>query len=777
MEEQWVNFKALGKQLEDHNFKLESISPPHQPISYESSPPRGKSRLSDVSLAEHRLIDLSRDIRERDRQIAGLMRDVAGLESYKAQCLNLKAQLQLLTEKNRLLIEERKQLHGPEDEIARTELLAEIQDLRQGSKQKEARLLELKLALESKEHLCEIALQAKQDLERSVKAAEETAAAQQEQLLTCTQVLREKEVLIETLEEDNSKLRGELQKALESLQQCQNELKYMGKLRSEVQQSAQLLATLELQCEQEQAHSAAVLRDLEELKGTYDLLRERCNGNDPETYINSLQRQHEEVERLIAKAQADQQLLEQTQIDLEKRLNTTRRGLRSYFEKLRNWLEAFHLDNTSRLPTITLPDSFKDVGKYVDSCNELLFSLKEETGRRVAELEAINGQLSERNDFYERSSEELRTKIEFLARQVEEQETLSKQMIADKDAAERKFQDKYQRYKTVKRALKSEVANWRLEYQTFVDGTRGLLHEASKHGVATQSSIEAKLYLSDVCNALAALSTKLDQVLGEKEELQMDLDAAVRRAEDEAANLAECSQEYMTRVQELNTKITALTQTVTETNNSAQELSQKYQAVLDQCEATEKERDSALASLEDMEAQVQTYALRAEQTLALLSATLAVLYRMKEDYTCATRIVRAWTGDIDTAKVMLLRYAGKRMHGTHPLLKFRICVIAVLAYNRLLKLRKMQSSVSFCGIAIPGVSDIGSFLEDFMEKTAANQPQLRRENVVWRLGGALSRSMQFLGLRQYSPDVTSLVTAMEEHMQKLITLTDSKVKE
>ncbi len=126
-----MNFKALGKQLEDHNFKLESISPPHQPVSYESSPPRGKSRLSDVSLAEHRLIDLSRDIRERDRQIAGLMRDVAGLESYKAQCLNLKAQLQLLTEKNRLLQEEQKLLQSPEEEAERAEMLNEVQDLRQ----------------------------------------------------------------------------------------------------------------------------------------------------------------------------------------------------------------------------------------------------------------------------------------------------------------------------------------------------------------------------------------------------------------------------------------------------------------------------------------------------------------------------------------------------------------------------------------------------------------------------------------------------------------------
>ena len=770
-----MNFKALGKQLEEHNFKLESISPPHQPVSYESSPPRGKSRLSDVSLAEHRLIDLSRDIRERDRQIAGLMRDVAGLESYKAQCLNLKAQLQLLTEKNRLLQEEQKQLHSPEEEAERAELLSEVQDLRQVVKQKEARALELKLALESKEHLCEIALQSKQDLERNIEAVQAATTGQQEQLVTCTQVLREKEVLIDTLEEDNAKLRSELQKALESLQQCQTELKFMGKLRMEVQQSAQLLTSVELQLEQEQSNHSALLRDCEELKGAFDQLRQKCQDQDPESYIDLLQRQQEEVQQLISKAQEDQKLLEQKQQDLERRLTTTRRGLKTYFEKLRGWLESFSMDTSSPLPVLALPDSFKDVGKYVQACHDVLETMREETGRRLGELEAVNGQLSERNEFFEQSSEELRKKIEALARQVEEQETLSKQLLVEKETAERRFHEKYQRYKDSKRALKSELATWRSEYQTFVDGSRLVLQEAGKFGVPHQSSIEAKLYLSDVCNCLSLLSAKLGEALEEKEGLQIDMDSALRRAEEEASNLSECSQEYMTRVQELNSKITILTKTVAETSKGSEEFARKYQLTLDQCEVLEKERDRAVASVESMEGQVHSYAARVEQTTGLLSATLAALYQLKEDYLYAKQIVKVWAADSDTSRVLLARYAGKRLPAKHPLLKFRSCVIVVLAHNRLLKLQNSHSNVSFCGISIPA-AECPPNLQDFLE-AAPKQPRAQRDNTVWRLGTALTRSMQMLGLRKYGVTISYLASVMEEHVQKLTAVAEAKVKE
>ena len=776
MEEHWMNFKALGKQLEEHNFKLDSISPPHQPVSYESSPPRGKSRLSDVSLAEHRLIDLSRDIRERDKQIAGLMRDVAGLESYKAQCLNLKAQVQLLTEKNRLLLEERKQLHTPDDEAVHADLLSEVQDLRQTLKQKEARALELKLALESKERLCDIALQTKQDLERNLEAVQAGTNGQQEQLVTCTQVLREKEVLIETLEEDNAKLRGELQKALEGLQQCQTELKFMGKLRMEVQQSAQLLTSVELQFEHEQANNTALLRDCEELKGALDLLRHKCQDKDPEAYIDLLQRQHEEVQQLISKAQEDQKLLEQKQMDLERRLTATRRGLKTYFEKLRGWLEAFSMDTASPLPTLVLPDSFKDVGKYVQACHDVLESMRGETGRRMSELEAINGQLSERNEFFEQSSEQLRTKIEALARQVEDQETLSKQLLTEKETAERRFHEKFQRYKASKRALKSELATWRSEYQTFVDGSRLVLQEAGKFGVPHQSSIEAKLYLSDVCNCLNLLSSKLGQALEEKEGLQLDLDSALLRAEEEASNLAECSQEYMTRVQELNSKITALTKTVSEASKGSEDFARKYQFTLDQCEELERERDGAVASVESMEAQVHSYAGRVEQTTGLLSATLAALYQLKEDYMCAKQVARVWAADIDASRRLLAKYAGKRLPVKHPMLKFRSCVIAVLAHNRLLKLQKKPTYLSFCGIPIPA-ADYGSSLQEFLSEAAAKQPRFKRESAAWRLGAALTRAMQILGLREYGVTVGYLASVMEEHVQKLTAVAEAKVKE
>jgi myosin heavy subunit len=254
------------------------------------------------------------------------------------------------------------------------------------------------------------------------------------------------------------------------------------------------------------------------------------------------------------------------------------------------------------------------------------------------------------------------------------------------------------------------------------------------------------------------------------------MDSALRRAEEEASNLAECSQEYMTRVQELNSKITILTKTVAETSKGSEEFARKYQLTLDQCEVLERERDSAVASVESMEGQVHSYAARMEQTTGLLSATLAALYQLKEDYLCAKQIVKVWAADSDISRLLLVRNAGKRLPAKHPLLKFRSCVIVVLAHNRLLKLQKGHSNVSLCGISIPA-AEYSSNLQDFLAEAAPKQPRAQRDNIVWRLGTALTRSMQMLGLRKYGVTISYLASVMEEHVQKLTAVVEAKVKE
>jgi hypothetical protein len=177
-----------------------------------------------------------------------------------------------------------------------------------------------------------------------------------------------------------------------------------------------------------------------------------------------------------------------------------------------------------------------------------------------------------------------------------------------------------------------------------------------------------------------------------------------------------------------------------------------------------------------MEGQVHSYAARMEQTTGLLSATLAALYQLKEDYLCAKQIVKVWTADSDTSRLLLARYAGKRLPAKHPLLKFRSCVIVVLAHNRLLKLQKGHSNVSLCGISIPA-AEYSSNLQDFLAEAAPKQPRAQRDNIVWRLGTALTRSMQMLGLRKYGVTISYLASVMEEHVQKLTAVAEAKVKE
>jgi chromosome segregation ATPase len=362
MEPQWSRYQKYEPQFNPSDSTVmgnaKNYSPGQHSYSELESMRLSTETPSIVQNQLNKILYISKELKERELEISSLQRELANMVSYKEQYTNMKAQLNLYKEKlayyERISNDQTLKLHELENSY-RPKALAlekEIEELKVGNNKLQGEISLMRLELEKKESYgSEITAELKGKNATIKKMREETFLLQQKlqknsefekefikEKENFQGAVQEKEEIIQALEKDNDKLRKELERAMESLANCQVELRFIPKLRQDIKQSANLINAASSEIDKEKAESQRLLTELKDYEKRWRKIRTICENNEPIEYIEDLKNQ---LQFNIEKFAAIQSELQATEQRHDKSLNQLKNKLEKVSLSIPKHEEAF----------------------------------------------------------------------------------------------------------------------------------------------------------------------------------------------------------------------------------------------------------------------------------------------------------------------------------------------------------------------------------------------------------------------------------------------------
>lgn len=425
MEESWNQLQSLELHLKEQD---------------------GTFKKNTDSSMQGKLLSMAKDIKDKDREILSLKKDIASLEIYKDQCSNMQTQIKLLREK--IVIHER-------ESQSKSTILSSLES--NAFPKLEKLDSDLKTAIQNNEKLQKSHSQAKKDnedkhalitklkqtcsgQEATIKSLEEERrslkikfseiqnkiedlAKQQEKSI---ENLKNKEDLSLALEEDNERLRSQIENTMESLQKCQYELSLLPKLKQEIYQREQLISAASKEIDKEKTLKNKAIEEKENTEMQLANVFECTEGNDPIEYIQGLKALLNKNAKDQSDANEDIMILKENQRNLNIENAQSMKYISGYLESVSKVIaEEFIGMRLIKFPEIE-PD-FKPVLQGV--CDQIEKTQKKYRDN-IIEMQEVNQLLSERLAQLQKDIP-LWQRVEDMEKLIQQQETLSAQLTEE----------------------------------------------------------------------------------------------------------------------------------------------------------------------------------------------------------------------------------------------------------------------------------------------------------------------------------------------------------
>ncbi|OMJ89871.1 hypothetical protein SteCoe_7856 [Stentor coeruleus] len=563
MEESWNQLQSLELHLKEQD---------------------GTFKKSTDSSIQGKLLSMAKDIKDRDREILSLKGDIASLEIYKDQCSNMQTQIKLLREK--IVIHER-------ESQSKSTILSSLES---NTFPKLEKLdSDLKLAIQNNEKLQKSYNQTKKDnedklvlitklkqtcsgQEAAIKSLEEEKrnlkikfseiqnkiedlAKQQEKSI---ESLKNKEDLSLALEEDNDRLRSQIENTMESLQKCQYELSLLPKLKQEIYQREQLISAASKEIDKEKSLKNKAIEEKENTEMQLANIFECTDGNDPAEYIQRLKALLNKTAKDQSDANENIMILKENQRSLNIENAQSMNYISEYLQNVSKIIaEEFMGMRVMKFPEIE-PD-FKSVLHGVcDQIEKTQISCRD----KIIEIQEVNQLLSERIAQLQKDIP-LWQRVEDMENLIQKQETLSSQLTEENIKIKKELeirnkdlhlseQDKHDLIKELealeqqKILIENQLEAFQISHENLLKDHKNLINQTAKKDELNKSLEESnQQLLKQIENTMDSLE-KCQRELSYIPKLKQEIHTKEQMLLAGTRELEKLKQEILSRDQVLN---------------------------------------------------------------------------------------------------------------------------------------------------------------------------------------------------------------------------------
>jgi chromosome segregation ATPase len=224
--------------------------------------------------------------------------------------------------------------------------------------------------------------------------------------------------------EENERMSRELENQIEKIEECQNEIINIPKMKQEIKQQSQQIVVLTLELEKEKENLLKSQKNSKNLEEKLTKVKTAAENNDPSELIQTLK---SEKLKLTQENSSLKQLLEKTEknyIDLGKTFEKFEESVQEMLKTESEKVKKFFL---SQIPQSSYEGKLKQIYSTFFS---LISYLHQVSSDKIADLEENIEYLSERVAFLE-TNPELMKKIEQTDDLIEKQEILSQKLSSE----------------------------------------------------------------------------------------------------------------------------------------------------------------------------------------------------------------------------------------------------------------------------------------------------------------------------------------------------------
>ena len=441
MDESWNHLQNLEAHIKEHNSHIEKITPLRtKQHSRQSSLIEDLTKRSSEVTSTAKMLSMAKEIREKDLEIMYLKRDVASLEIFKDQCANMQSQVKLLREKAVLCERESQSKTYKLSSLETTavprleKVEVEMRELKAVNENLQSLVSQVKKELDEKSNQLAFVKQNYAGQDSTIKGLEEEKRSLKGKLAEMQmkldelikqheknkEYLKQKEQLSLALEEDNERLRAQIENTMESLQKCQYEISLLPMLRQDVHHREQLISTASREIEREKSLRQKVSEEKDKLELQISNLYEITEGTDPFEYL-------QELKEIISKSKKEHMIINEELLRMKETHYKFEKENSELLQYTSSCIENFCKDMTRCLfenQEIEIPDLDESVKPVIQLLYIKLRKVKDQMDEIVCELQDTNSILNEKNN-------QIRKRMEETDEMIIKQEFLTEQLTAE----------------------------------------------------------------------------------------------------------------------------------------------------------------------------------------------------------------------------------------------------------------------------------------------------------------------------------------------------------
>lgn len=446
MDESWNHLQNLEAHIKEHNTHIDKITPIQAKHSRQSSGYEEFTKRSLENSHTSKMLAMAKELREKDLEIMYLKRDKASLEIFKDQCVNMQNQIKLLREKAVLCEREAQSKTFRLSSLENTtvpkaeKLEMELKDSQSNIEKLQKALVQTKKELEEKNNTLNSMKQNFSGQEAGIKSLEDEKRMLKGKLNELQgkfdevfkqhekniEHLKNKDQLTLALEEDNERLRAQIENTMESLQKCQYELSLLPKLRQDIHQREQLVSAASKEIEREKNLRQKVLEEKDRIELQLSGIYEATEGTDPLDYI-------QELKTVINKSSKEKQIISDELFKLKQSktlIEVENSELLQYTSTCIENLWKTLSESFFKSESLQIPDLDESVKPVLEPLYIELQQIKRKTSEKLKEQQETIQFMSERIAKYEKNLQ-IRKKMEEMEELIQKQEFLSEQLTIE----------------------------------------------------------------------------------------------------------------------------------------------------------------------------------------------------------------------------------------------------------------------------------------------------------------------------------------------------------
>ena len=563
--------------------------------------PEGTAGSSLIRSQLAKINNLTREIKEKDLRLVQFQEKAAGMESLRQENDQLRSQLQLYAqklesaekevyEKNKALVESEKtmgpsvqryQLEGEEARIKLTGLMEQVRLCKVELENRDHIIIQLRRDLASKESLLDLKTQESSSLSGQLHSLKSWISRQQEHVERSSQVMGEKGKLISELELSNAKLREELEKARKQVQEANDELSFIPKLRHELRQCEFLISSASKELDREKTEREMVMQERDELRTQLEAVQMQVTvKEDQNVLIKGLQSRLSDSRETYSQLEFSLSNYEEKQKENDQKVRKGKKVMRTFLESLNSWLETYFFSRTSvamthipKAPRII--EGFPELTQLFAKLRSVIENLRTQALSQTSDLEKNYKSLSLTHDKFEHSTTSLKRQIDRLTLQVDQQAELHQALLVEKEQRDRDLKLKDDRLQSARMEfdrLREELNSIRDEVTVACSNLDYALQECIREGY-----VPARPKGTDLVGVVTEVKQAVMELVREVKQGRDRIEEAESSGKRDREVVERLKEEYGKKVKELDAHVERLTMESDTRDHETSDLYSKYQ--------------------------------------------------------------------------------------------------------------------------------------------------------------------------------------------------------